>query len=210
MIDLIYKMQHNQFNLNRMIMKRFNLKLVSQFTALAFSLLLCNSCGLLDSVYEDGLDYGTSFAVNGRWADWQGMSLKYFGLHGNYSDIAIIVNSKPWVTVCHFHINQSINMNKTTEWESYSGYIEYYVSDQYPTIYSQLTSNRYKFYTITDLDDALAYLPFAVTSETNGAVKRTANATIKIAPHKKNKPQTYNIHFDGVAIGLDLRNLKWN
>ncbi len=184
-----------------MVCKRFMDVIVVLFLTFIF-----NSCG---SVYSDGHDYATSYAVNGIWADWQGMDLSLFSLHGNYSDIKIVAKAKPWVTVCHFYTNYNVNLDATKEWKSYSGYIEYFVSDQYPTIYSQFTSQRYKSHYIYDMNDALAYLPFAVTSETNGAVKRTATAEIRVAPHKKGKIQTYNIFFDGVSFGLDLRNLKW-
>ena len=39
-------------------------------------------------------------------------------------------------------------------------------------------------------------------------VKRTCNATIKIAPYKKH-PQMYNIWFDGIGVGIDIRYLKF-
>lgn len=69
--------------------------------------------------------------------------------------------------------------------------MEYYVSDDYPTIEKILT--RYEFPMI---------LPYGKTVR----AKRTAKATIKIAPYKK-EPNCFNIYFDGVGVGISFS--KW-
>ncbi len=63
--------------------------------------------------------------------------------------------------------------NKNNIWYEYSGYVEYYVSDEYPTIDKVL--QRFQFPMIN---------PYGETVR----VKRTARATIKIAPYKNNSP----------------------
>lgn len=81
--------------------------------------------------------------------------------------------------------------NKNNQWYEYSGYVEYYVSDDYPTIESIL--QRFHFPVIKPYGDTVR-------------VKRRARATIKIAPYKK-EPTCFNIYFDAVGVGISFS--KW-
>lgn len=78
---------------------------------------------------------------------------------------------------------------KSKQWYEYSGWVEYYVTDEYPTIEKVLET--YKFPLISP------------TGETARA-KRRARATIKIAPYKK-EPTCFNVYFDGVGVGFSFR-----
>lgn len=77
---------------------------------------------------------------------------------------------------------------KNNTWFEYSGWVEYYVTDEYPTIQSVL--ERYQFPMIQPTGDT-------------ARAKRRARATIKIAPYKK-APECFNIYFDGVGVGLSF------
>ena len=63
----------------------------------------------------------------------------------------------------------------------YRGYVEYFVSESYPTIKSALKSVGFAW----------------VKNGDNNSYKRTSNATIKILPYKKH-PQCYNIAFEAL------------
>lgn len=81
--------------------------------------------------------------------------------------------------------------DKNKIWYEYSGYVEYYVSDEYPTIEKVLQH---------------FYFPMVRPHGDTVRVKRTARATIKIAPYKK-EPTCFNIYFDGVGVGISFS--KW-
>lgn len=81
--------------------------------------------------------------------------------------------------------------NKNKIWYEYSGYVEYYVSDEYPTIEKVL--QHFHFPMVSPYGDTVR-------------VKRRARATIKIAPYKK-EPTCFNIYFDGVGVGIVFS--KW-
>ena len=78
--------------------------------------------------------------------------------------------------------------NKNKIWYEYSGEVEYYVSDEYPTI-----------------EKVLQYYHFPMIKQYGDTVraKREARATIRIAPYKK-EPTCFNIYFDGVGVGISF------
>lgn len=69
--------------------------------------------------------------------------------------------------------------------------MEYYVTENYPTIEAILRAYEFPYFNCTS------------GSNGNPCVKRTAHATIKIAPYKKH-PECYNIYFDNVAVGISF------
>ena len=89
------------------------------------------------------------------------------------------------------------NHLKNNLWYEYSGTVEYYVTEDYPTIESVLRTFDFPY--------------FNCNSGYNGnpCVKRTAKATIKIAPYKK-RPKVYNIYFDNVAVGIYMEDSYFN
>lgn len=80
---------------------------------------------------------------------------------------------------------------KSNQWYEYSGWVEYYVTDDYPTIEKVL--EKYKFPLIEPKGDS-------------ARAKRRARATIKIAPYKK-EPTCFNIYFDAVGVAISFN--KW-
>ncbi|MBD5280880.1 MAG: hypothetical protein HDS35_10120 [Bacteroides sp.] len=82
---------------------------------------------------------------------------------------------------------------KSNQWYEYTGWVEYYVTDEYPTIKDVL--NHYGFPLISIKGDSQRAL-------------RHAKATIKIAPYK-NKPECFNIFFDNVGGAIGCTDWEW-
>ena len=74
--------------------------------------------------------------------------------------------------------------------------MEYYVNDSYPTINDVFLHFNTYYYTHDGI-----IVPFIRYK--NGKVKRTAKATIKIAPYNKH-PKIYNIFFDDVGFAFNI------
>lgn len=80
---------------------------------------------------------------------------------------------------------------KTGEWYVYSGTVEYYVNDTYPTAQEIARRNW-----LPKPNPRTDITPF---------VKRTCtDAVIKIQPYKK-RPECYNIWFDGIGVAIDIK-----
>ncbi len=77
---------------------------------------------------------------------------------------------------------------KLNKWYEYQGWVEYYVTDEYPTIEKVL--EHYLF-------------PMIEPKGTSARALRRAKATIRIAPYKK-EPNCFNIYFDGVGVGISF------
>lgn len=83
---------------------------------------------------------------------------------------------------------------KNNEWYHYSGTVEYYVNDAYPTA--------------EDLaKDCCLVIPNPRTDK-SPCVKRQAKCTIKIAPYKKS-PEVWNIYFDDIGIAIGTTGIKF-
>lgn len=151
---------------------------------------------------------------DGYWGKWKSHTTRfiysppsyYYSLFGNYS--GFIIYSKydhPSEYIFKFQADNYTNPDKkiikehlkNNSWYEYSGTVEYYVTEEYPTIEAVL--RKYEF----------PYFNYNSGYEGNPCVKRTARATIKIAPYKKH-PQCYNIYFDNVAVGIDMEDSYFN
>ena len=80
------------------------------------------------------------------------------------------------------------------KWFEYSGYVNYYVNDKYPTAEALAKSN-----TLVIPDPRIDKTPNA---------QRQTRAIINIAPFK-HKPEVFNVVFDDIAIGIDIREIKF-
>lgn len=146
-------------------------------------------------------DIALTCSVNNYWNSWEQAS--GVGVYGNYSGFSIsYYGASNWDWFFKFHIDNYREPSKDEikrhlkdkSWYVYSGTVEYYVTDKYPTI------------------EAVMRATGAHLLPPNGSdhrVKRTARATIKIEPYKK-KPKVYNIYFDGVGYAIDLKSCKWD
>lgn len=153
----------------------------------------------------------TAVYVHGYWSKWENQTWGWDSSHYNYEFTArkhdynetfcgLEFRSEyadPWNWCFRISIDNYVKPDskerkkhdKNNIWYEYSGTVEYYVSEEYPTIEKVL--ERYKFPNINP------------TTKTMGrVVKRTAKATIKIASYKKT-PRAFNIYFDGCGVGID-------
>lgn len=154
-------------------------------------LLVC----LLGCFLNSKADIYSCFNLNGIWGKWDREILLYGS--GSVSK-AYLYLSQPYEFVFHWTIDNYIKPSKQLKnqtkkegkWLQYTGWVEYYVTEQYPTIESLIKSGK------------IDYWP---NESTKGAVKRRASAIIKINPDYKSAPTVYNIWFDGVGVGINFR-----
>ena len=146
---------------------------------------------------------------DGYWGEWKSHTMRFtysspiyeYGLSGGKEGIAIYKKGDhPSAFFFRFAITTYfVNPDKKTKkahikndtWYEYQGRVEYYVTEEYPDIVSILRKYEFPCFNINS------------GSEGNPCVKRTANATIKIAPYKDH-PRVYNIYFDNVAVGISF------
>ena len=149
---------------------------------------------------------------DGYWGQWKSHSssldVRYneFSIFGNYSGFIIYKrNAHPSEYIFKFQADSYITPDKNTIkthfknkiWYEYSGTVEYYVTENYPTIAAILKAFEFPYFNCNS------------GSTGNPCVKRTAKAIIKIAPYKK-RPQCYNIYFDDIAVGIDMETTYFN
>ena len=185
---------------------------------------------LLSSTYafsQKGIS--TAYLYKGYWSQWIDAGFNYYGmtrdskigLAGEYDHFCIFDKGRhPSDFFFKFRISNYIqpskkeikqHYKKKTEWV-YSGYVEYYVSDLYPTfedclreLHRPLKSNdvetdeynrKLSVLRASRMSKGLSFTPI-------GYKKVTKSATIKIMPYKK-LPQCYNFFFDNVGYAIDL------
>lgn len=83
---------------------------------------------------------------------------------------------------------------KNNQWFEYTGTVTYYVSDTYPTALELAKQN--------------VLLKPNPRTDITPVVKRTARATIRVAPFKK-APACYNVWFDDIGIGIDIQGFSF-
>ena len=142
----------------------------------------------------------TNIYYNGYWGEWKKQYYTYtkqswYQIYGNYSGFIIYYSlDHPSEHLLKFQIDsyrtpskeERKNHRKNNIWYEYTGIVEYSVNSDYPTIKDALKS-AYTFPCVKNGD----------------GYKKTARATIKIAPYK-DYPQVYNIWFEDVGIAIDL------
>lgn len=156
----------------------------------------------------------TSAYINNRWTGWENQGYLAGSYYRGYFSASMLHNSRTntfsglkfWeydessINWCfQFFIDNYVKPDKKTRkehnknktWYEYSGYVEYYVSDEYPTIEKVLQCFHF---------------PRIKPHGSTVRVRRTARATITIAPYKK-EPTFFKIYFDGVGVGITLS--KW-
>ena len=148
----------------------------------------------------------TSSWYDGYWGEWRS-HYKEYKIYGNYSGFIVYKNGDhPSEFIFKFNINmfdfleppkkikkQMIELNK---WYKYPGTVEYYVTESYPTITAVLRTFGFPYFNSNS------------GSTGNPCVKRTADATIQIAPYKDH-PECYNIYFDDVAVAISLNGVHF-
>lgn len=141
-----------------------------------------------------------SFCYKGAWSSWVPM---YESLYRSTDWSSLILKTKPGqinffeidIKNYSFPSKKDIKKHlKENKWYEYTGTVEYYVNDDYPT--AEVVAKRERL-----------VMPNPRIDQTPN-VKRTAKATIKIQPFKKT-PKVYNVWFDNIAVGLDISNVKF-
>lgn len=174
--------------------------------------VLCVFCLLLAIIAKAQIS--TCSWHDGYWGEWKSHTTRYtyippsyeYDIYGNYSGFIIYKKgAHPSEYIFKFQANSYSTPDKKTIkyhmknnlWYEYSGTVEYYVTESYPTIAAVLKAFEFPYFNCNS------------GSSGNPCVKRTANATIKIAPYKKT-PKCYNIYFDNVAVGIDMETSTFN
>lgn len=153
--------------------------------------------------------------VHGYWTDWynrysySGCDYKYWARKHDYNETFCGLTfadryEDKWDWFLNIQINDYVKPDKkeikrhlkSGIWYEYSGTVEYYVSDEFPTIIKVLEYSKFPF--------------ISPTYKSKGSVvKRTAKAIIKIEPYKK-APRFFKIYFDGCGIAIDWVNLPFD
>lgn len=139
------------------------------------------------------------YNIDGYWGDSSRLSMR---IYGNYNGF-VLYKDHPSNYTFKFTIDTEHNPTKKeiksrykkNIWWEYTGTVEYYVSEQYPTIKDVLEKGI-----------GPTFLNSKSSFPGNPVIKRTAKAIIRIAPYKK-RPQTYNFVFDDVGYAINLENL---
>lgn len=161
------------------------------------------------SYYYDGywstwLGYGGSFSTVHAKGTFDGFCLYYYNNHPSEYFFKFYISNPS--NYSEYEIKQIYKSKwdfKGKGWLEYSGIVEYYVTDDYPTIKSQLKA-------IQQGKLQWGWIGGDYNRKDNKkfggiAVKRTAQARIVIQPFKlKHNWRCYNIYFDDVAIGLEV------
>lgn len=151
---------------------------------------------------------------DGYWGQWKSHTTRYtyispsyeYDIYGSYSGFIIYKKGDhPSEYIFKFQTDsytapdkKTINYHMKNElWYEYSGFVEYYVTEQYPTITAILRAFEFPKFNCNSGSDG------------NPCVKRTARATIKIAPYKK-RPKCYNIYFDNIGVAIDMEDSFFN
>lgn len=173
------------------------------------------SLGLLSILSSYAISF--SFYYDGFWGRWQEDNINGIACYGNYSGFVCYWDyhdgygfwqDHPSDWFFKFQIKSYVEPSKKEKkqhlkknvWYEYTGVVEYYISDEYQDIKSILKSSI--DYTISHFVRPSRH---RVEEGKMPCVKRTAQATIKIAPYKDH-PKVYNIFFEGVGIAIDLGN----
>ena len=89
-------------------------------------------------------------------------------------------------------IKREKQIERIKKWLEYSGTVEYYVSESYPTIKDIITKKQFPLISPT------------TAKEGEPCVKRTTKARISIEPSYTFYPRNYAFWFDGIGVGINL------
>ena len=152
------------------------------------------------SAFSQALIKSTNYNVDGYWGKWEHLYLG-LGMTGTYSSFVIHDNGKHpsqygcKITIYNYNDNiskkEKKRRRKKNEWYTYNGTIEIFLDEHENTTRKWVESFGENFCCFGNYKGA------------KGSTSATYAAKIMIAPYKK-YPQTYNIMFDGYAIGFIL------
>lgn len=145
--------------------------------------------------------------LDGYWGEWRADYSCKIRVQGGYSGFIIYDASEgPWdyffkFTISNYvepDINTKLRNYQNKTWYEYKGNVEYYICDDYPTIYKAFKSAGQARFVSRTLESG------------RPTKKITSPATIKIEPYAPGgTPKVYNIWFDNVGFAIDLNDLKF-
>ena len=151
------------------------------------------------SAFSQAIIQSTSYNVDGYWGRWENLPLG-LTMTGTYSSFVIHANSMhPSQYGCKIKIYDYKNdickkekrrRREKDEWYVYNGTIEIFLTEE--------TNTARKW--VESFGQSFCYFNY---KGNEGSTSAIYNAKIMIAPYKK-YPQTYNIMFNGYAIGFTL------
>lgn len=136
---------------------------------------------------------------DGCWGEW--FPITSVKVYGDYSGFTLYYsNDHPSQFMFRFQIDSYKETTykerkanrKEKKWLEYSGIVEYYVSESYPTIKDIITKKQFPLISPT------------TAKEGEPCVKRTTKAKISIEPSYMFYPRNYAIWFDGIGVGINL------
>ena len=165
----------------------------------SFLLLFCfsvTSCGAITAALGGASDhYSTCFYYGGQWSPWQKEYLWKSNMIGcSYSAEKDIIGLQLYDAGGNVYYSFRIT-NYIRGQKSYSGIVEYYVNDSYPTA---MELAKYNWFVKPNF-----------RTESTPSVKRTARATIKIVNDEK-KPAVFNLWYDGIGVGISVRGVYFH
>ena len=151
------------------------------------------------TAYSQLLTQYAAFCANidNVWSSWKTYSGCY--IYGDYCKQLSMTDYKHHPSEFVWRITFDGNPwfpAKSKEWREYSGTIEFYISDKVPDAKSALL-----------ISGGFPVAPWNHNTEKGQmpCVKVTKKAKIKVAPYRKH-PKIYNIWFDNMAFGLEIKN----
>lgn len=149
-----------------------------------------------------------NFYYDGFWHDWEYIGNRFAGSWNDlilYNSADGIENYTLRVTIDNPQVmpnkKQRKEMLKTKQWIDFTGTVEYFICDDYPTAYDIFKKYR------SGLWHSLIYHNWRDKNWNQRPTKRVKkNVRIQVAPFKNNNIRTYNIWWDNVGLGITLDN----
>lgn len=174
---------------------------VASLLIIALTISSCSTLHALTVGYAD--HFSTCFCYKSQWSNWEKHYFPTSSYSRQYDDFRISSSTASNGDIIGLSLSDSggnvyysfrIN-NYTPGQKQFTGTVEYYVNDNYPTAEALAKANHF-------------VRPNYRTDQTP-SVKRTARATIKIVNDEK-KPQVFNIWYDNIGVGFSVRNVYWH
>lgn len=178
-------------------MKKIALLLVLMMIATA-------SCSLIKGTFGGYTDhFSTAFCYRGQWSPWQEHYFPRYSFDKSIDDMRIECSNSPNGHIIGLKLSDrggnAYFEFKITDYvkgkKSCTGTIEYYVNDKYPTAEAFAKDNEF-------------VRPNHRTDITP-SVKRTTKAAINIVNGERS-PAVFNVWFDNIGVGFDVRNVYWH
>lgn len=185
-----------------MTIKRFCYQKMRVFNVLTLILLASAllSCGPAGRSFwlEEPMGVKYSVNVDGFWSDWWREDFRNYGIskHGPAVFFVYPAGELP----SNYFLKVQIDYYNSKD-EDFDGWVEYYVSETYPTIKSVFT-NAYKY-------KGLRIFPRPSSQWSENTVKRRAKASIKVLKRYRNNPTVINCWFDNVGLAMDISMVAW-